>query len=121
MDRAEPTQALEQIWQRVRRLNRYVEERAPWQLARDPANAEQLDRVLASLVEGLRTVNVLLRAVHARDDGQAARSHLAHPEGAVAALEPLFPKQAVIDSHTHLHLVRAAGRASSSSARSRPA
>ncbi len=36
LDVAEATQALELIWQRVRRLNRYVEERAPWQLARDP-------------------------------------------------------------------------------------
>ena len=35
MDRAEPTQALEVIWQRVRRCNRYVEERAPWKLAKD--------------------------------------------------------------------------------------
>ena len=39
----EPTQALDRIWQRVRRLNRYVEERAPWELARDPANAEKLE------------------------------------------------------------------------------
>ena len=30
LDRLEVTQALELIWQRVRRLNRYVEERAPW-------------------------------------------------------------------------------------------
>ncbi len=37
LDRAEITQALERIWQRVRRLNRYVEERAPWQLAKDEA------------------------------------------------------------------------------------
>src|SRR3954468_23993826 len=35
LDRAEISQALESIWQRVRRLNRYVEERAPWQLAKD--------------------------------------------------------------------------------------
>src|SRR5579884_3305572 len=60
MDRAEPTQALERIWQRVRRLNRYVEERAPWQLARDPAAAEELDRTLASLIEGVRSVTVML-------------------------------------------------------------
>ena len=35
LDEAEITQALERIWQRVRRLNRYVEETAPWQLAKD--------------------------------------------------------------------------------------
>jgi methionyl-tRNA synthetase len=57
---AELTLALEEIWQRVRRLNRYVEEQAPWQLAKDPARADELDRVLGTLVEGLRVVAVLL-------------------------------------------------------------
>ena len=37
LDEAEITQALDRIWQRVRRLNRYVEENAPWQLAKDPS------------------------------------------------------------------------------------
>jgi methionyl-tRNA synthetase len=60
LDRAEPTQALDLIWQRVRRLNRYVEERAPWQLAKDPADAAKLDETLASLAEGLRALSVLL-------------------------------------------------------------
>ncbi len=63
-DRAEITQALEQIWQLVRRLNRYVEERKPWELARvqDTANAEALDLTLATLYEGLRAASVLLHA-----------------------------------------------------------
>jgi methionyl-tRNA synthetase len=60
LDRAEITQALERIWERVRRLNRYVEETAPWQLAKDEASREQLDTTLRSLAEGLRTVTVLL-------------------------------------------------------------
>jgi hypothetical protein len=60
MDRAELTQALDAIWQRVRRLNRYVEEQAPWQLAKDDARAGDLDRVLRTLAEGLRVVTVLL-------------------------------------------------------------
>ena len=37
LDRAELTQALEEIWARVRRLNRYVEETRPWDLAKDEA------------------------------------------------------------------------------------
>ncbi|MBV8711391.1 MAG: methionine--tRNA ligase, partial [Solirubrobacterales bacterium] len=49
LDRADPTRALELIWQRVRRLNRYVEERAPFKLARDPEQAEALEETLASL------------------------------------------------------------------------
>ena len=56
----EVSQALEAIWQRVRRLNRYVEERAPWKLAKDPAQADELDETLATLAEGLRAVTVLL-------------------------------------------------------------
>ena len=62
IDRAELTLALEEIWQRVRRLNRYVEESAPWVIARDDARAQELDRVLRTLVEGLRSVTVMLWA-----------------------------------------------------------
>jgi methionyl-tRNA synthetase len=62
IDRVELTPALDDIWQRVRRLNRYVEEQAPWQLAKDPERAADLDRVLSTLAEGLRVVTVLLAA-----------------------------------------------------------
>src|SRR5262249_3077569 len=54
LDEAEITQALERIWQRVRRLNRYVEENAPWKLAKDPDAKAELETVLRSLAEGLR-------------------------------------------------------------------
>jgi methionyl-tRNA synthetase len=60
LDRAELTQALDAIWQRVRRLNRYVEERAPWVLAKDEGRTGDLDVALASLVEGIRVVTLLL-------------------------------------------------------------
>jgi len=60
LDRAEITQALDAIWQRVRRLNRYVEEQAPWKLAKDPEAAGRLDVTLGSLADGLRTLTVLL-------------------------------------------------------------
>jgi methionyl-tRNA synthetase len=60
VDRAELTLALDEIWQRVRRLNRYVEEQAPWLLAKDEGKAADLDIVLRSLAEGLRAVAVLL-------------------------------------------------------------
>src|SRR3954453_782659 len=60
IDRVELTAALDEIWQRGRRLTRYVEEQAPWQLAKDDARADDLDRVLRTLAEGLRVVTVLL-------------------------------------------------------------
>jgi methionyl-tRNA synthetase len=92
MDRAEPTVALERIWQRVRRLNRYVEERAPWQLARDPADAPKLDQALATLVEGLRTLNVLLEPFMPAST-EKLREALGSPGRQVGSLDPLFPKR----------------------------
>src|SRR3954452_9406955 len=49
-DRFDITGALDQIWQAVRRLNQYVEEKAPWQLAKDESRADELDVVLYHLV-----------------------------------------------------------------------
>jgi methionyl-tRNA synthetase len=60
LDRVEVSAALDEIWQRVRRLNRYVQDEAPWQLAKDPGAAERLDQVLYGLAEGLRCTSVLL-------------------------------------------------------------
>ncbi len=62
LDRAELTQALERIWLRVRRLNRYVEENKPWELAKDDEKSADLDRVLYSLAEGLRVVTLALHS-----------------------------------------------------------
>jgi methionyl-tRNA synthetase len=106
VDRAEPTQALETIWQRVRRCNRYVEERAPWVLARDAGSAPQLDQTLASLAAGVRVLSVLLhpympasttRLLEAIGEPSVDYPHTSFPAavdgGRVAALEPLFPKR----------------------------
>jgi methionyl-tRNA synthetase len=105
LDRAEITQALEVIWQRVRRLNRYVEERAPWQLAKDPGRAKDLDDVLAALAEGLRVVTLLLvpylpvstatllDALGVSDRTLAAAHWGAEPAAAkIEPIQPLFPK-----------------------------
>jgi len=53
---AEVTAALDAIWEYVRRLNRLVEEEAPWKLAKDEAQAGRLDAVLHGLAAGLRLV-----------------------------------------------------------------
>jgi len=84
LDRAEITQALDRIWQRVRRLNRYVEETAPWQLAKDEAGSDQLDVTLRSLAEGIRTVTVLL--------------HPYMPETAAKLLEALGERELTLES-----------------------
>ncbi len=106
IDRAELTLALEEIWQRVRRLNRYVEERAPWRLAKDDGAAAELDAVLAALAEGLRAVTVLLWP-YLPDSAERLLAALGAPElvarrrrarrgtdrSAWRELESLFPKE----------------------------
>src|SRR6185295_6398925 len=108
LDRAELTLALEEIWQVVRRLNRYVEEEAPWNLAKEPDSAARLDEVLYSLAEGLRVVTVLLHPYLPATStallgalGETGAESLtldraalgAGPGGArVEKLPPLFPK-----------------------------
>jgi methionyl-tRNA synthetase len=104
IDRVQLTQALEEMWQRVRRLNRFVEEQAPWQLAKDPDKTADLDRVLHTLAEGLRVVTVLLApwipaaasklltALGTHDTSLDSACLGARSIGAVQALEPLFPK-----------------------------
>ncbi len=60
IDRIELTAALDDIWRRIKRLNRYVQEEEPWQLSKDESEAGHLDQVLYGLAEGLRVVSVLL-------------------------------------------------------------
>jgi methionyl-tRNA synthetase len=52
--------ALARLWEYVRLVNRYVDEQAPWALARDPARRRQLDTVLYNQVESLRLIALLL-------------------------------------------------------------
>ena len=92
LERAEVTQALDQIWQRVRRLNRYVEERAPWQLAKDDSRREELDQTLSTLTNGLRLVTELLAPYMPASTGRLLQA-LAPPGGRVSELAPLFPKR----------------------------
>jgi methionyl-tRNA synthetase len=60
LDQVELTPALDEIWRRIKFLNRYVTQEQPWQLAKDEGEAAHLDQVLYSLAEGLRVVSVLV-------------------------------------------------------------
>ncbi|MGH7976103.1 MAG: class I tRNA ligase family protein, partial [Limisphaerales bacterium] len=52
--------ALQSIWSLVMRANQYVEQTAPFKLAKDPAQAKRLDEVLYNLTETCRVLAVLL-------------------------------------------------------------
>jgi methionyl-tRNA synthetase len=85
-------------------LNRYVEEQAPWTLAKEGSD-ERLDQVLHGLAEGIRVVSVLLHpympdtttrlldALGQEDLSLEQARFGAVPGGAtVGKLPPLFPK-----------------------------
>lgn len=54
--------ALEKTWRLVRLLNKYVEDAAPWKLAKDEGSQAKLAKVLYELAEGLRICAILLYA-----------------------------------------------------------
>lgn len=103
LDRAELSQALDLVWGLVRRLNRFVEETRPWELAKDEADPERLDEVLYNLVEGLRVTTLLLAPylprtaetllAALREEGRALAELGSRPGGQqVERVPPLFPK-----------------------------
>jgi len=59
MDEVDLSGALDSIWDLVRRLNRYVEEQAPWKMAKSGDDVA-LDRTLWDLAEGIRLLAVVL-------------------------------------------------------------
>jgi methionyl-tRNA synthetase len=105
VDALQLTAALDEIWRRIKLLNRYVQEEQPWQLSKDDAQAPRLDEVLYTLAEGLRVVSVLvhpflpesaerLLAALGREDLSLELARFgAVPGGAtVGELGQLFPK-----------------------------
>ncbi|MBU5255477.1 methionine--tRNA ligase [Tissierella praeacuta] len=60
MDKLNFSNALEEIWKLIRRTNKYVDETAPWILAKEE-NKERLDTVLYNLAESLRIVSILIK------------------------------------------------------------
>jgi methionyl-tRNA synthetase len=103
IDRSEPSQALEAIWVRVRRVNRYVEETRPWDLAKSDGDAARLDEVLYNLVEALRVLTLALlpwipvsaeKLLDALSEGERGLSELGSKGGgySVERIDPLFPK-----------------------------
>ena len=52
--------ALEQVFKTIQRVNKYIDENAPWTLAKDPANRARLATVMYNLLETIRICAVLL-------------------------------------------------------------
>jgi methionyl-tRNA synthetase len=100
--------ALQSIWELITRGNQYVDHRAPFKLAKDPAKAQQLDAVLYNLAETCRVLAVLLWPFlpstasriysqlglgEAPDKFEAARWGALSPGHTVGEPSPLFPRK----------------------------
>ncbi|MGE3798375.1 MAG: methionine--tRNA ligase [Thermomicrobiales bacterium] len=100
--------AIDAIWQLVRRTNQYLEERQPWRLAKDHERAADLDMTLWSAAEATRIAGLLL-APYMPDTADRIMDQLGLPPvapgdlltrgswgsvtfGRVGAAVPLFPR-----------------------------
>jgi methionyl-tRNA synthetase len=60
LERLDFSNALTSIWRLIGRLNKYVDETAPWALAKDLDQKYRLDTVLYTFVEALRIITILI-------------------------------------------------------------
>ncbi len=60
MDKYAFNMALEEIWIIARRANKYIDETAPWVLAKEADSKERLDAVMHNLAECLRIISILI-------------------------------------------------------------
>ena len=60
MDTCQFNQALIKIWELVSKCNQYIQENAPWVLAKDKASKDKLATVLYNLAESLRFITLLI-------------------------------------------------------------
>jgi methionyl-tRNA synthetase len=102
LDRVDITGALEEVWKRVRSLNRFVQAEEPWKLAK--SDPDKVGPVLYGLVEGLRVVSLLLHP-YLPDATSKLLDALGEPRrtldaarfgewagGKVHRIDPLFPR-----------------------------
>lgn len=74
MDTWHNAEAAEAVMELAKRCNKYIDETAPWALAKDEANRARLEAVLYNLLECIRVLGILLspfmpstaRAIHAQ-------------------------------------------------------
>ena len=102
--------ALEAAWDLVKRVNRYIEDSAPWNLAKSEETRPRLEAVLYNALESVRIAALFTAAVmpntsaevwrrlglgdiHATEDLSSASEWGGLPEGnSVVKGEPLFPR-----------------------------
>jgi len=85
--------ALEAVWKLISKANRYIDETAPWKLAKDESAKSRLDTVLKTLVETVNTLAVLVAPVMPETAAKI------HTQLNITNPSPLNPFNAVPDGH----------------------
>lgn len=60
MEKFELSSALAAVWRIVSRANKYIDEKAPWILAKDEGNTARLGTVMYNLMEAVRLITVMI-------------------------------------------------------------
>ena len=60
MDDMKISDAVKTVWQFISRTNKYIDETAPWKLAKDESQKQNLANVLYNLAESLRIISILI-------------------------------------------------------------
>lgn len=60
MEKLHVSEALEAIFEILRRSNKYIDETTPWSLAKEESNKDRLETVLYNLLEAIRVCGILL-------------------------------------------------------------
>ena len=60
MDKMQFSNALTEIWNLVRRVNKYIDETTPWVLAKDETKKTKLANIMYTLAESLRIIGILI-------------------------------------------------------------
>ena len=60
MEKMELSLTIKKVWAFISRANKYIDETAPWALAKDPDKKQELSNVLYNLVESLRHIGIMI-------------------------------------------------------------
>ncbi len=63
MEELKVQEAIHEIWELVRRSNKYIDETMPWVLAKDETKQDRLNTVLYNLIETIRIIAVMLAPI----------------------------------------------------------
>ena len=119
LDKLQFNVVLQNVWKLISRTNKYIDETTPWVLAREE-RTEELENVMAHLVESLRVAGTLLRPFLVETPQKIADqlgldfavdmafdklTFGQYPEGGqvIAKGEPLFPRLDVEEETAKIH------------------